>query len=71
MKRNNKLLYINLCALLLILTLSLSSCSIFFANPLPDIDTIPNPKPTGVGTPEYNSPDKDTDATEEPIDPET
>ena len=71
MKRNNKLLYINLCALLLILTLSLSSCSIFFANPLPDIDTIPNPKPTGVGTPEFNSPDKDTDATDAPIDPET
>ena len=51
------------------LTLLLSSCSVFLANPLPDVQELPNSKPTGVGTPSYNATDKGTEDKKEPIDP--
>ena len=70
MKRNNKLLYINLCAVLLLLTLLLSSCSIFLANPLPDIMETPDNQPTDMVTPNYNSTEKNTEDQSDPIDPE-
>lgn len=58
-------IYITLCALAIILSVSLSSCSLFMTNPISP-DVMPS-KPSGEG-PEWIYPDGD-DGSEEPADP--